>query len=72
MSPKFLEITCRFFYDAFTQTKHHGDFKMSKQTTPQNNSANQTNPNKGTNGTNIAYDRTQGNRGTQLNPNRKK
>ena len=45
---------------------------MSKQTTPQNNSANQTTPNKGTNGTNIAYDKTQGNRGTQLNPNRKK
>ena len=31
---------------------------MSKQTTPQNNSANQTNPNKGTNGTNIAYSQT--------------
>ena len=30
---------------------------MSKQTTPQNNSANQTNANKGTNGTNTAYDR---------------
>lgn len=45
---------------------------MSKQTTPQNNSANQTNPNKGTNGTNIAYDKAQGNHGTQLNPNRKK
>ncbi|MBP7895306.1 MAG: hypothetical protein KAZ64_03350 [Acinetobacter sp.] len=45
---------------------------MSKQTTPQNNSANQTNANKGTNGTNTAYDKAQGNRGTQLNPNRKK
>ena len=42
---------------------------MSKQTTPQNNSANQTNANKGTN---TAYDKAQGNRGTQLNPNRKK
>lgn len=37
-----------------------------------NNSANQQNANKGTNGTNTAYDRNQGNRGQQLNPNRKK
>ena len=41
---------------------------MSKQTTPQNNSANQTNPNKGTNGTNIAYDKAQGNHGTEMAP----
>ena len=45
---------------------------MSKKPTPQDNSANQSNANKGTNGTNIAYDRNQGNRGQQLNPNRKK
>lgn len=37
-----------------------------------NNATNQVNANKGTNGTNIAYDKAQGNRGTQLNPNRKK
>jgi len=60
-------LSAEFFYDACTQIQHHGDFKMSKQTTPQNNSANQTNPNKGTNGTHIAYDKAQGNRGTQLN-----
>jgi len=29
------------------------------------------NPNKGTSGTNITYDRNQGNRGKQLNPNNK-
>lgn len=28
------------------------------------------NPNKGTDGTNITYDKNQGNRGKQLNPNR--
>lgn len=72
MSPKFFEFKFLIFYDACTQTQHHGDFKMSKQTTPQSNSANQSNANKGTNGTNIAYDRAQGNRGQQLNPNHKK
>lgn len=46
---------------------------MSKQkTTPQQNSANQQNPNKGTSGTNTARDKAQGNRGTQMNPNQKK
>jgi hypothetical protein len=44
----------------------------SKKTTPANNSANQQNANKGTSGTNKAYDKNQGNRGTQLNPNQKK
>ena len=38
-------------------------------TTPKNNSANQQNANKGTSGTNRAYDKAQGNRGKQLNPN---
>lgn len=45
---------------------------MSNKTLPQNNSANQQNANKGSNGTNTAYDKGQGNRGTQLNPNQKK
>lgn len=45
---------------------------MTKKTSPQNNNANQPNPNKGSNGTNIAYDKNQGNRGKQLNPNQKK
>jgi hypothetical protein len=31
--------------------------------------ANQKNPNKGTSGTNKAYDKGHGNRGKQLNPN---
>ena len=34
-----------------------------------NHKANQTNSNKGTSGTNIAYDKVHGNRGAQLNPN---
>lgn len=33
-----------------------------------NNSANQQNANKGSNGTNKAYDKAQGNRGWQTNP----
>lgn len=32
------------------------------------NKANQLNPNKGTSGNNIAYDKAQGNRGKQMNP----
>jgi hypothetical protein len=39
---------------------------------PQDNEANQKNPNKGTPGTNKQYDQAQGNRGKQLNPNQKK
>ncbi|WP_174714876.1 hypothetical protein [Marinomonas hwangdonensis] len=45
---------------------------MSKTITPANNASNQSNANKGSSGTNIAYDKAQGNRGTQLNPNQKK
>jgi hypothetical protein len=37
-------------------------------TKPTNNSANQRNANKGSNGTNKAYDKAQGNRGYQMNP----
>ena len=33
-----------------------------------NNSSNQQNANKGSNGTNKAYDKAQGNRGYQMNP----
>jgi len=40
-------------------------FAMTK---PINNSANQHNANKGSNGTNKAYDKAQGNRGWQMNP----
>lgn len=43
-----------------------------KKTTVANNSANIKNSNKGTNGTNKAYDQSQGNRGKQMNPNQKK
>ena len=37
-----------------------------------NNQADMTNANKGTKGTNITYNKNQGNRGKQLNPNQKK
>ena len=36
-----------------------------------NNNADQSNPNKGTAGTNKTYDKNQGNRGKQINPNQK-
>ena len=45
---------------------------MAKTITPEDNSANQQNPNSGTSGTNTQYDQAQGNRGAQLNPNKKK
>lgn len=44
---------------------------MSDNIKPADNSANQQNPNKGTDGTNKQYDQNQGNRGKQLNPNNK-
>ena len=37
-----------------------------------NHNADISNPNKGTSGTNGSYDKSQGNRGKQLNPNQKK
>ena len=36
---------------------------------PSDNTSNQKNPNKGTDGTNRQYDQAQGNRGKQMNPN---
>ncbi|CAG9297562.1 hypothetical protein [Celerinatantimonas diazotrophica] len=42
---------------------------MRKKITPQNNSANTQNPNKGSSGTNRQYDQNQGNIGKQKNPN---
>jgi len=42
---------------------------MAKKITPANNSANQSNANKGTPGTNKQYSQVHGNRGKQLNPN---
>ncbi|HRN41955.1 MAG TPA: hypothetical protein PK649_07775 [Vicingus sp.] len=44
---------------------------MSKKITPQQNAANMQNVNKGSKGTNKQYDKNQGNRGKQLNPNQK-
>lgn len=41
---------------------------MSKKN---NHQADQSNPNKGTSGTNKAYDKAQGNKGKQQNPNQK-
>ncbi len=44
---------------------------MSKKITPANNKANQGNANKGTSGQNKQHSQVHGNRGKQLNPNRK-
>ena len=44
---------------------------MEKKVSKKNNRANSQNPNKGTKGTNKQYDKVQGNRGKQMNPNRK-
>jgi len=45
---------------------------MGKKITPENNCANMQNPNKGSDGTIKQFDKAQGNRGKQMNPNRKK
>ena len=45
---------------------------MSKKITPKENGANQPNANKGLPGTNLQYDKVQGNRGKQLNTQNKK
>ncbi len=45
---------------------------MSKKVSPKDNQSNQKNANKGTSGTNKQYDKSQGNKGKQLNPNKKK
>jgi len=44
---------------------------MSNKIKPSNNQANQQNANKGTAGTNRQHDQGQGNRGGQMNPDRK-
>lgn len=43
----------------------------SHKITPENNAANIQNANKGTPGTNKQYDKNQGNRGKQINPNQR-
>ena len=43
----------------------------NKPIKPADNQANMQNPNKGTSGTNRQYDQNQGNRGEQMNPNKK-
>ena len=45
---------------------------MAKPTKPADNRSNQQNINKGQKGTNTQYDKAQGNRGKQLNPNQPK
>ena len=48
------------------------NFKLkANKVSPSDNSVNQQNSNKGTSGTNKAYDQAQGNRGTQQNSNKK-
>ena len=44
---------------------------MKKKITPQQNESNMQNANKGTNGTNLQYDKNQGNRGKQLTQTKK-
>ncbi len=44
---------------------------MDKKINTKDNQSNQSNANKGTAGTNKQYDKVQGNRGKQLNPNQK-
>ena len=44
---------------------------MDKKVTPKNNSSNQQNRNKGTSGTNNAYDKAQNNRDSQKKTNKK-
>ena len=45
---------------------------MAKKINPKDNQANQKNANKGKKGTNKQYDKSQANKGKQLNPNQKK
>ena len=45
---------------------------MSNKIRPQDNQANQSNPNKGSDGVNEQYAKVHGNRGKHLNPNQKK
>jgi hypothetical protein len=44
---------------------------MAKKVKTQSNQANQGNTNKGTSGTNKQYSKVQGNKGKQMNPNKK-
>lgn len=44
----------------------------NKKIKPKDNTANQQNSNKGTSGTNKQYDKVQGNKGKQKNPNNNK
>ncbi len=44
---------------------------MKKNVTPKNNQSNMKNSNKGTKGVNKQYSKVHGNRGKQLNPNKK-
>lgn len=45
--------------------------KSKQSISPKNNSSNMKNANRGTSGTNKQYSQVHGNRGAQLNPNRK-
>lgn len=44
---------------------------MPKKITPEQNASNMQNANKGSKGTNKQYDKSQGNKGKQMNPNHK-
>lgn len=44
---------------------------MKKEISPKNNQSNMKNANKGTSGVNKQYSQVHGNRGSQMNPNKK-
>ncbi|RJG11330.1 hypothetical protein D3872_20365 [Massilia cavernae] len=54
-----------------SKSKDHSASPTAGQRVDRNYKADQANPNRGTPGTNKAYDHVHGNRGGQLNPNRR-
>ena len=60
-----------FFRHYQIMTKEINMSKKSTSTANANHKSNQGNSNKGTSGTNTAYAKAQGNKGAQMNPNKK-
>jgi hypothetical protein len=67
----FLPKLSFLYFFKIEKVKKKNEFMAEKKINPNDNQANQQNPNKGTDGTNRQYDQNQGNRGKQLNPNQK-
>jgi len=61
-----------FIFDKISCELQSKFIVMDKKIKPQDNHANQLNPNRGTKGVNRQYAKVHGNRGKQLNPNQKK